>query len=102
MLERTRHVEESLPFPLRGFDFDNGGERLNWTLIHYLQAREKPVRVTRSRPYHRDDNAHVEQKNWMWPRQLPGYGRLEEDRLSAAPEQRATLDPGAPPVARPV
>lgn len=81
VLERTRHVEESLPFPLRGFDFDNGGEWLNWTLIHYLQARAQPVRVTRSRPYHSDDNAHVEQKNWMWPRQLLGYGRLEDDRL---------------------
>jgi hypothetical protein len=34
--------------------------------------------VTRSRPYHSDDNAHVEQKNWMWPQQLLGCGRLEE------------------------
>jgi len=68
-------------FPLLGFDFDNGSEWLNWTLIRYLQVRPKPVRVTRSRPYHKDDNAHVEQKNWMWPRQLLGYGRLEEERL---------------------
>jgi hypothetical protein len=37
--------------------------------------------VTRSRPYHSDDNAHVEQKNWMWPRQLLGYGRLEDHQL---------------------
>lgn len=36
---------------------------------------------TRSRPYHKDDNAHVEQKNWMWPRQLLGYGRLENATL---------------------
>jgi len=79
VVERTRHVEESLPFELLGFDFDNGGEWLNWTLIRYLQVRVKPVRVTRSRPYHSDDNAHVEQKNWMWPRQLLGYGRLEEE-----------------------
>ena len=47
----------------------------------YLQERAEPVRVTRSRPYHSDDNAHVEQKNWMWPRQLLGYGRLEEAAL---------------------
>lgn len=39
------------------------------------------MRVTRSRPYHSDDNAHVEQKNWMWPRQLLGYGRLEDPTL---------------------
>ncbi len=77
VLEQTRTVEESLPFRLLGLDFDNGGEWLNWHLIRYLQERAQPVRVTRSRPYHSDDNAHVEQKNWMWPRQLLGYGRLE-------------------------
>jgi len=83
VLEQTRQVEEQLPFPLLGLDFDNGGEWLNWHLIHYLQERIKPVRVTRSRPYHSDDNAHVEQKNWMWPRQLLGYGRLEDAGLVA-------------------
>lgn len=83
VLEQTRHVEQTLPFVILGFDFDNGGEWLNWALIHYLQVRPKPVRVTRSRPYHKDDNAHVEQKNWMWPRQLLGYGRLEQERLLA-------------------
>lgn len=81
VVERTRHVEASLPFALMGFDFDNGSEWLNWTLIHYLQVRVRPVRVTRSRPYHSDDNAHVEQKNWMWPRQLLGYSRLEDPSL---------------------
>lgn len=80
VLEQTRDVEACLPFALLGFDFDNGSEWLNWHLIRHLQQREKPVRVTRSRPYHKDDNAHVEQKNWMWPRQLLGYGRLEDPR----------------------
>jgi hypothetical protein len=83
VLEQTRNVEERLPFPILGFDFDNGSEWLNWTLIRYLQVRPKPVRVTRSRPYHKDDNAHVEQKNWMWPWQLLGYGRLENEQLLA-------------------
>ena len=78
VLEQTRQVEAGLPFALLGLDFDNGSEWLNWHLIRYLQERGQPVRVTRSRPYHSDDNAHVEQKNWMWPRQLLGYGRLEE------------------------
>jgi hypothetical protein len=78
IVEQTRDVEQNLPFELLGFDFDNGSEWMNWTLIKYLQVRTKPVRLTRSRPYHKDDNAHVEQKNWMWPRQLLGYGRLED------------------------
>jgi hypothetical protein len=81
VLDQTRHVEELLPFALLGMDFDNGSEWLNWHLIGYLQQRRQPVRVTRSRPYHSDDNAHVEQKNWMWPRQLLGYGRLEEAQV---------------------
>jgi len=84
VLEQTKNVEQTLPFAIRGFDFDNGSEWLNWTLIRYLQVRPCPIRVTRSRPYHTDDNAHVEQKNWMWPRQLLGYGRLEDEPLVAA------------------
>jgi hypothetical protein len=81
VLEQTRDVEAKLPFAILGFDFDNGSEWLNWTLIHYLQVRARPIGLTRSRPYHKDDNAHVEQKNWMWPRQLLGYGRLEQSGL---------------------
>lgn len=81
ILEQTEDVEASLPFPILGFDFDNGSEWLNWTLIRYLQVRPKPVTLTRSRPYHKDDNAHVEQKNWMWSRQLLGYDRLENEEL---------------------
>jgi len=84
VLEQTKNVEQTLPFAILGFDFDNGSEWLNWTLIHYLQVRPSPIRVTRSRPYHKDDNAHVEQKNWMWPRQLLGYGRLEDETLLPA------------------
>jgi hypothetical protein len=83
VLEQTQNVERALPFAILGFDFDNGGEWLNWGLIRYLQVRPEPIRVTRSRPYHSDDNAHVEQKNWMWPRQLLGYGRLETQALLA-------------------
>lgn len=81
VLEQTKDVETELPFAIVGFDFDNGTEGLNWTLIRYLQARERPIGLTRSRPYHKDDNAHVEQKNWMWPRQLLGYGRLDDSAL---------------------
>ena len=81
VLEQTKDVEERLPFAILGFDFDNGSEWLNWTLIRYLQVRARPILLTRSRPYHKDDNAHIEQKNWMWPRQLLGYGRLADAQL---------------------
>lgn len=72
-------IEESLPFPLLAFDSDNGSEFLNWHLVAYLQNRgEKPkVAFTRSRPYRKNDNARVEQKNWTHARQLLGYDRLD-------------------------
>ena len=81
VLKATEDVEKMLPFGLRGFDCDNGGEFLNRHLWAYLAHRDTPVEFTRSRPYHKDDNAHVEQKNWMWPRQLLGYARLEDAAL---------------------
>jgi hypothetical protein len=78
VLAATQEVEEALPFGLLGFDCDNGSEFLNHHLWGYLAKRRRPVEFTRSRPYHKDDQAHVEQKNWMWPRQLLGYTRLED------------------------
>jgi hypothetical protein len=81
VLAATREVEERLPFELLGFDSDNGGEFLNHHLWTYMRERKTAVEFTRSRPYHSDDNAHVEQKNWTWARQLLGYGRLEDPGL---------------------
>ena len=83
VLAATREVEERLPFDLLGFDSDNGGEFLNHHLWSYMRERKEAVEFTRSRPYHSDDNAHVEQKNWTWARQLLGYGRLENPQLVA-------------------
>jgi hypothetical protein len=81
VLWATKDVEIGLPFALLGFDCDNGSEFLNHHLKRYLTQRGKPVEFTRSRPYHKNDNAHVEQKNWAWPRQLLGYDRLEDPSL---------------------
>lgn len=77
VLEQIKDVENSLPFPLLGFDCDNGSEFLNWHLIKHFTKRDKPVQFTRSRPYHKDDNAHVEQKNWTQVRQWFGYHRID-------------------------
>lgn len=81
VVRATRQVEASLPFPLLGFDCDNGSEFLNWHLVRYFQQREQPVCFTRSRPYKKNDNAHVEQKNWSHVRQLLGYDRFEDPAL---------------------
>jgi len=81
IVKATREVETVLPFALVGFDCDNGSEFLNWHLVRYLQERAKAVGFTRSRPYHKDDNGHVEQKNWTRVRQLLGYERFEDPGL---------------------
>lgn len=65
-----------LPFSLLGIDPDNGGEFINWSLYHYCQKHQ--INFTRSRPFYKNDNAHVEQKNWTAIRQLVGYGRLDQ------------------------
>jgi hypothetical protein len=79
-----REMESTLPFPILGFDCDNGSEFLNWHLVRYLQERPNAVKFTRSRPYHKDDNGHVEQKNWTHVRQLLGYERFGDPTLVEA------------------
>ena len=74
-LAALQDVEESLPFALLGLDSDNGGEFINYHVLSWLQKRARPVFMTRSRPYKKDDNAHVEQKNWTHIRQWFGYER---------------------------
>jgi hypothetical protein len=76
VIEQVRDIEQRLPFPLLGFDCDNGSEFLNHHLVRYFSQRPAPVAFTRSRPYKKNDNAHVEQKNWAQARQLLGYDRL--------------------------
>ena len=77
VLKQIEDIEKTLPFPLLGFDSDNGSEFLNRTLFKHFTKRKHPVQFTRSRAYHKDDNAHVEQKNWTHVRQWLGYQRLD-------------------------
>jgi hypothetical protein len=84
VIDQIKDIERSLPFPILGFDSDNGNEFLNYHLLRYLtEDRNRPIQFTRSRAYKKDDNAHVEQKNWTHVRQWLGYDRL--DRPEAVP-----------------
>jgi hypothetical protein len=76
-LEQLRDLEESLPFDLLGLDSDNGGEFINHHVNAWLRQRSKPVTFTRSRPYRKNDNAHVEGRNWTHVRQHFGYERYD-------------------------
>jgi hypothetical protein len=73
------NIELTLPFRLFGFDSDNGNEFLNYHLYSYFDKREHPVKFTRSRAYQKNDNAHVEQKNWSIVRSYIGYGRFDKE-----------------------
>jgi hypothetical protein len=74
-----------LPVPLRAFHTDNGGEFLNGVVAPY--CRRHAIRQTRGRPYRKNDQAWVEQRNWTAVRRLVGYGRYgskaAHDRLAA-------------------
>lgn len=81
VLDALKDMESRIPFPVLGFDADNGGEFINHHLIRHFADRVKPIQFTRSRPYHSDDNAHIEQKNWTHVRQWLGYDRLDMRRI---------------------
>ena len=72
-----------MPFELLGIDSDNGSEFINNHLLGYCQT-EPELQFTRGRPYKKDDNAHIEQKNWTHVRKLLGYGRFESRAAVAA------------------
>jgi hypothetical protein len=68
-------IEKGLPFRLLGVDSDNGSEFINWHLKSWCE--QKKIQLTRGRPYKKDDNAHVEQKNWTHVRKLLGWERYD-------------------------
>jgi hypothetical protein len=78
---RLEQIEGALPFDVVGFDSDNGGEFINGTVLRYYRQRQRPVEVTRSRPYHKNDNAHVEQKNRTHVREFLGHERIDRQEL---------------------
>jgi len=71
-------MRQRLPFPLLGIDSDNGSEFINDTLYRY--CLEEKITFTRSRPYQKNDQAHVEQKNWSVVRHTVGYDRWETEQ----------------------
>lgn len=70
------NIANRLPFPLKGIDPDNGGEFINWQL--YTHCLTNHIEFTRGRPYAKNDNAHIEQKNYTHVRKLIGYKRLDK------------------------
>lgn len=75
-------IRQRLPFPLLGIDSDNDSAFINAHLLHYCQQEQ--ITFTRCRPYKKNDQAHIEQKNWLVIRRLVGYDHLEGEEATAA------------------
>ena len=81
VIDAVTSIELMLPFRVRGFDCDNGSEFINWPLLKHFTQRIHPVQYTRSREYHKNDNAHIEEKNWTIVRQYLGYERFDDPTI---------------------
>lgn len=77
-------MRDRIPFPLLGIDSEGGGEFINHHLYQY--CKDEKITFTRSRPYNKNDQAHVEQKNWTAVRQVIGYSRYESAEALALKE----------------
>ena len=75
VFEALEYALGTFPFPILGIDSDNGSEFINAQLLRY--CIEHKITFTRSRPYNKNDGAHVEQKNWARVRELVGYYRYD-------------------------
>lgn len=82
VLKALEKVSEKIPFKVLGIDSDNGSEFINYHLFDWCE--KKDIQFTRSRPYKKDDNAHIEQKNWTHVRKFMGWDRYDSyDALEA-------------------
>lgn len=81
--ESVAEIRAALPFDLLGLDVDSGGEFINHALYEYCERNPK-VKLTRSRPDKKNDNAHIEQKNNTHVRQWLGYFRYDTPRAVEA------------------
>lgn len=83
VLVQLQALEKAVPYPMRDFHTDNGGEFLNWALYRHLREGPSKTPWTRSRAYRKNDNAHCEQKNWTHVRQRFGHERFGHPELVA-------------------
>jgi len=75
--DQISFIDTVMPFTIKGFDVDNGSEFINHTLAKYFLEHYDDLQFTRSRPGKKNDNAHVEQKNYSHVRKLMGYKRID-------------------------
>lgn len=72
-------LRPQFPFPIKSVDFDNGGEFVNWQMHGYCKREE--IAFTRSRSNHKNDQAHIESKNYHSVRKVTGYERIIDPKI---------------------
>jgi hypothetical protein len=82
VLDAMKDIQQALPFQLLGIDSDNGSEFINYHLKTFCDQNK--IQFTRGRPYKKDDNAHIEQKNWTHVRKIFGYERYDSSQVLQA------------------
>jgi transposase InsO family protein len=75
-------MARAFPFKIKGLDSDNGSEFINWHVYRY--CKKNKIQPFRGRPYKKDDNAHIEQKNWTHVRKLLGWDRYDTRHAAEA------------------
>lgn len=75
MVNSLNEMAQAMPFTVKGIDSDNGSEFVNWHLWRY--CKRNSIQPFRGRPYKKNDNAHIEQKNWTHVRKLMGWDRYD-------------------------
>ncbi len=78
---RLINIEKEMPITMRYFDTDCGSEFLNYRIMRYFENRQRKVKMRRARPYKKNDQCYVEQRNFTHVRNLFGYERLESPLL---------------------
>ena len=73
---RLINIEKEMPISMRYFDTDCGSEFLNYRIMRYFENRQRKIKMRRARPYKKNDQCYVEQRNFTHVRNLFGYDRL--------------------------
>jgi hypothetical protein len=81
VIVQLQDIELKLPFKLTTFKSDSGSEFMSHQMKYFLETRSVPIKMVRSRPYRKDDNCYVEQKNFTHVRELFGYERIPSHEL---------------------
>lgn len=82
VIAALEEIRRALPFALLGIDSDSGSEFINKQCVNW--CKDHGLDFTRSRPYHKNDNAHIEQKNWTHVRKVFGWQRFDSHEAAAA------------------